>query len=184
LLVLAGAALYGCSNTAQEHLIDSYSSEEFLAALGMGGTLLSAVQVALLEREALAQFLSGATAAQVGNLAGFVGTMFILYGGVPLLIRRSSATVMNLSFLTSDFWSLLSARFLFNTPLTMYYFVSFAVIVLGLAIYHMAGGPTVELAENAEKGPDEEESGAAAEKPEEVDGSNCRDERLHSVGVE
>jgi hypothetical protein len=121
--------------------------------------------------------------------------MFILYGGVPLLIRRSSATIMNLSFLTSDFWSLLSARFLFNTPLTMYYFVSFAVIVLGLAIYHMAGGSTVDLpgdiggpgGDNGEE--KEEETGAAGTKggaawPSAHYADGDEEQRLHESGAE
>ena len=47
-----------------------------------------------------------------------------------------SATVMNLSFLTSDFWAVLAALFLFGDNLQWYYFIAFAVVMCGVVLYH------------------------------------------------
>lgn len=44
---------------------------------------------------------------------------------------------MNLSFLTSDFWSVLIALEVFNATLYWLYFIAFAVIIVGLVVYYV-----------------------------------------------
>ena len=55
------------------------------------------------------------------------------------MLQRSSATAMNLSFLTSDFWAILAALFVFDATLNFLYFVAFFVIVAGVLLYHYGG---------------------------------------------
>ena len=56
-----------------------------------------------------------------------------------------SATVMNLSFLTSDFWGVLAALFLFRENLQWYYFCAVALVIGGVVIYHLAHHPSPDL---------------------------------------
>jgi solute carrier family 35 protein F1/2 len=53
-LVLLGCICYGISNVGQEHLVKTFDREEFLAGIGVAGSIISGIQVAILERDALA----------------------------------------------------------------------------------------------------------------------------------
>jgi hypothetical protein len=70
-----------------------------------------------------------------------------LYYFTPLLLVHSSALFMNLSFLTSDFWSILFAVSLFHSRLNFLYFVAFGIIIIGLLLYNLAGveGELIDL---------------------------------------
>ncbi len=74
----------------------------------------------------------------VGLLLGFAGCLFLLYSLVPLLLKQSSATVMNLSLLTSDVYSLLFGLFLFHLKFSWLYFLAFGLVVAGLIVYNQA----------------------------------------------
>ncbi len=56
---------------------------------------------------------------------------------------------MNLSFLTSDFWSLLVALRLFGAELNFLYFVAFTVIVVGILVYYMPAAMWEQLLERS-----------------------------------
>jgi solute carrier family 35 protein F1/2 len=134
LLVIFGAVCYALSNVLEEKMVRSRSITELLFRMGLLGTIISVVQaLALGEFENLIMVFDGKVAA---NLAGFTACMFGIYSIVPRLLLRSSATVMNLSYLTSDFWSLLAASVLFSLRFNALFFVCFAVIILGIIIYH------------------------------------------------
>lgn len=47
-------------------------------------------------------------------MVGFSICLFLLYNLMPLAMKLSSATVVNLSLLTADFYSLLCGLFLFH----------------------------------------------------------------------
>ena len=45
ILALSGALLYGTSNVVQEFLVKNHSIVEFLAGLGLGGSLVTGIQM-------------------------------------------------------------------------------------------------------------------------------------------
>ena len=114
LLCLASGALYAASNVGQEAILRSgVSSREWLARLGCWGALLSALQIALLERSELARLWgsieqgtlemgAGWVAAQA---AGFGMALFLFYSLAPRLLADRGAVFFNLSLLTADFWA-------------------------------------------------------------------------------
>ena len=114
LLCLASGALYAASNVGQEAILRSgVSSREWLARLGSWGALLSALQIALLERSELAR-LWGSIAQgtlEVGpgwvaaQAAGFGLALFLFYSLAPRLLTSRGAVFFNLSLLTADFWA-------------------------------------------------------------------------------
>jgi drug/metabolite transporter (DMT)-like permease len=55
MLVLLGCLCYAVSNLGQEHLVKCFDRFEFLGMLGLCGSAVSAVQMAALEHEQLAQ---------------------------------------------------------------------------------------------------------------------------------
>jgi solute carrier family 35 protein F1/2 len=145
-LVLLGAALYGCSNVAQEYLLRHVIGRvEYLGHLGMYGAAIAVVQSALLEAGTLQTIWRHVSAEgmrsellMLGALeAGFVMSLCGFYVLVAALLEGgSSATLMNLSLLTSDFWSVaIGVTLLHSTP-GLVYAGAFALVVSGLGLYH------------------------------------------------
>ncbi|KAI3881353.1 hypothetical protein MKX03_025660 [Papaver bracteatum] len=149
LLVIAGATLYGVTNTSEVL--------EVMAMLGLFGAIISAIQIAILERNELKaiHWSAGAT----GNsyfepslfcfqfytllpYSGFAAAMFLFYSTVPILLQISGSTMLNLSLLTSDMWAVLIRIFAYHEKVDWMYFIAFAGVVVGLIIY--SGGSKEE----------------------------------------
>ncbi|XP_060677168.1 solute carrier family 35 member F1 isoform X2 [Hemiscyllium ocellatum] len=112
LLVLAGATLYGISNVCEEFIVKNLSRVEFLGMIGLFGSFFSGIQLAIMEHKEL---LKVPWDWQIGLLyIGFSACMFGLYSFMPVVMKRSSATAVNLSLLTADIYSLFCGLFLFQ----------------------------------------------------------------------
>ncbi|KAJ0778579.1 putative solute carrier family 35 member SLC35F1/F2/F6 [Helianthus annuus] len=61
--------------------------------------------------------------------------MFLFYSGVPVLLKISGSTMLNLSLLTSDMWSVLIRIFVYREKVDWIYFVAFAAVAVGLVVY-------------------------------------------------
>jgi solute carrier family 35 protein F1/2 len=134
-LVLCGASLYATSNVSQEYAVNAYSRTEFLAYLGFFGTMISGVQMALLEHDRLAAVTWSWRV--VVDILGFSACLLSMYVLTPSMIKMSSAVVLNLSLLTSDFYAVIVAVFLFGQTFSFLYLIAFGVTVSGLIVYHL-----------------------------------------------
>ena len=134
--MVAAAACYAGANVMEERLLRTHTKVEVLAALGLFGVAISAVQVAALEGAALlaAPWTWGAAAL----LAGFTALLLLFYAGVPMLIEESSAVLFNLSMLSADVYSMLLGVLLLGYRFRGLYFAGFAAVLLGLALYATA----------------------------------------------
>ncbi|KAD5508860.1 hypothetical protein E3N88_16563 [Mikania micrantha] len=121
---------------------------ELLAMLGLFGAIVGVLCIianvlslyglqwfdrSVLEREELKSihWSSGA----VLPYAGFAAAMFLFYSGVPLLLKISGSTMLNLSLLTSDMWSVLIRIFVYHEKVDWMYYVGFAAVAVGLIVY-------------------------------------------------
>lgn len=133
-MVLFGATLYAISNVAEEwrakKMTEHNVVDELLLYLGTVGSVVSAVQMLALKETAVLQTRT------VFYLAGSTLCLIMLYSFVPRLLRVSTAATMNLSFLTSDFWTLLASTVLFQHRFNLLYLASFATILIGLMLFH------------------------------------------------
>ncbi|GLT64430.1 hypothetical protein SLA2020_369250 [Shorea laevis] len=68
--------------------------------------------------------------------------MFLFYSLVPILLKMNGSTMLNLSLLTSDMWSVLIRIFAYNEKVDWMYFVAFAAVTVGIVIY--SGGDKEE----------------------------------------
>lgn len=136
LLCFAGATLYAVSNVAQESLVKRHDRVEFLGMLGFFGSIINAAQLAILERDELAALHW--TPRIAGSLLGFAAALFCMYELTSRFLVTSDAVLFNLSLLTSDVWAILAAVLLFGQALHWLYFLSFAIIVVGLFLYNTA----------------------------------------------
>ncbi len=88
-----------------------------------------------LELASLQLVSAGAVA---GYWVGFTCTMLLSYTGVPLMLEQSSAVTMNVSFLTSDGFSILFAVYLFRSTLAALFYVALLFILIGMIVYNLA----------------------------------------------
>lgn len=139
LLCVASSICYAISNVCQEAIVKVYDRNEFLAMLGLFGTI-SGIQIAVLERDEW-QNLSSDHSQQLGYIGGFVACMLILYAVVPWLIQRESAAFFNLSLLTADGWALLVGILIFGDVLSSLFWLAFVVIVSGIVLYNLLPEP-------------------------------------------
>eukprot|EP01147_Barroeca_monosierra_P010068 gene10068-2238_t len=69
-------------------------------------------------------------------LLGFALCLFLFTSLVPVLIKRSSATLFNLSLLTSDVYAMVLGTFVFGIKFSWPYIGAFFVILCGVLVYH------------------------------------------------
>ncbi|XP_035548464.1 solute carrier family 35 member F1-like isoform X2 [Juglans regia] len=132
-LVIAGAMLYAISNVSEEFLVKHADRVELMALLGLFGAIISAIQISILERNELKSIQWSVGAAL--PFVGFAVAMFLFYSLVPILLKINGSTMLNLSLLTSDMWSVLIRIFAYNEKVDWMYFVAFAAVTAGLVIY-------------------------------------------------
>ena len=133
ILCVLGASLYAMANVLQEYLVKEFTIQEYLTSIGGYGFLFSFVLMGIEYKELLNFHIDYLG---ILYLAVFALSMFLLYSFVPRLIIKSSATMFNLSILTSDVYNLVVGVYIFGLELTWLYAVAFIVIMVGLAIFH------------------------------------------------
>ncbi|XP_070568701.1 solute carrier family 35 member F2-like [Ptychodera flava] len=158
MLCLVGASLYGVSNVAEEYAIRNFSRVEFLGMLGMWGSLISGIQLVALERNELTSLSWGTEVILL--LLGFALCLFLLYSIFPVVIKLSSATVVNLSILTADFYTFFCGLLIFHYMFSPLYILAFSTIIGGLIIYSLK--PTAEAPRDSTYAPMDTETGDRA----------------------
>ncbi|KAM4796107.1 solute carrier family 35 member F2 [Rhinophrynus dorsalis] len=132
-LVILGASLYAVSNVCEEYVVKNLTREEFLGMLGLFGTFISGLQLIIVEYNAIGNIQWDW---KVGLLfAVFALCMFSLYSLMPVVMRITSATSVNLGILTADLYSLLFGLFLFGYKFSVLYILAFVVIMVGFIMY-------------------------------------------------
>ncbi|KAK5887210.1 hypothetical protein CesoFtcFv8_015834 [Champsocephalus esox] len=155
-LVLLSAVLYAISNVCQEQTVKNLSRIEFLGMMGLFGTLISGVQLAVLETHAVAAIKWDFHTSLW--FAVYALCMYSLYSFMPVVVKMTSATAVNLSLLTADLFSLFCGLFLFHYSFSTLYIISFVVIMVGFVMFNAIPTYTALPGSNEENPPEEEES--------------------------
>lgn len=135
-LVILSSFLYASSNIGQEYVVKERTSTEFLAMIGLFGSVVSGIQSAALEIPEITK--ADWDTMLILNWIGFALDLFFMYSLVPVLMSWSSATVFNLSLLTADVYTLLYGVLVLGLQFRWPYFVSFATTWIGLSCYTAA----------------------------------------------
>ncbi|XP_053703497.1 solute carrier family 35 member F2 [Synchiropus splendidus] len=140
-LVLVSAVLYGVSNVGQEFTVKQLSRVEYLGMMGFFGTIISGLQLAALETSAVSRIKWDVFTSVL--FAIYALCMFSLYSLMPVVIKMTSATAVNLSLLTADLFSLFCGLFLFHYKFSTLYILSFVIITVGFIMFNAV--PTYSL---------------------------------------
>ncbi|XP_032063320.1 solute carrier family 35 member F2 isoform X2 [Aythya fuligula] len=132
-LVLLGASLYAISNVSEEYIVKNLSRVEFLGMVGLFGTIISGLQLAIVEHRDIMRIQWNWKIALL--FAVFALCMFGLYSFMPVVIKVTSATSVNLGILTADLYSLFFGLFLFYYKFSGLYILSFVIIMVGFILY-------------------------------------------------
>ncbi|CAL8352609.1 unnamed protein product [Lota lota] len=139
-LVLVSATLYAISNVCQEYTVKNLSRVEFLGMLGLFGTVFSTIQMVILERHELSKIQ---WSWQISLLfVAYAMCMYVLYSCMPVVVKLTSATSVNLSLLTADVFSLFCGLFLFHYSFSPLYLIALVVILLGFITFNAVPLPT------------------------------------------
>ncbi|RKP39726.1 DUF914-domain-containing protein, partial [Dimargaris cristalligena] len=139
LFCLLGATLYGVSNILEEFSVRQFPIYEVIGHLGFFGTIVNGIQLAILERNEIAN--TKWTRPAVLYVVLFDLSLFTMYSVTPYLFRLSSATFFNISLLTSDFYGLLFGLFLFHYRIHVLYPFAFVGIIIGIIVYNLRPAP-------------------------------------------
>ncbi|XP_042286045.1 solute carrier family 35 member F2 isoform X1 [Thunnus maccoyii] len=133
-LVLLSAVLYAVSNVCQEYTVKNLSRVEFLGMMGLFGTLISGIQLTVLEIGAVQAIKWDFRISML--FAVYALCMYALYSFMPVVVKMTSATAVNLSLLTADLFSLFCGIFLFHYTFSALYIISFVVITAGFVLFN------------------------------------------------
>ncbi|XP_038162106.1 solute carrier family 35 member F2-like, partial [Cyprinodon tularosa] len=139
-LVLLSSVLYAISNLCQEHTVKNLSRVEFLGMMGLFGTLISGLQLAALEINAVKGIQLNLYIITLFGI--YTLCMYALYSFMPVVVKLTSATAVNLSLLTADLFSLFCGLFLFNYKFSVLYIISFFIITVGFIMFHAIPTPS------------------------------------------
>uniref|UniRef100_A0A3B4FVS0 Solute carrier family 35 member F2 n=1 Tax=Pundamilia nyererei TaxID=303518 RepID=A0A3B4FVS0_9CICH len=153
-LVLLSAVLYAISNMCQEHTVKNLSRVEFLGMMGLFGTLISGVQLVVLETRAVGEIKWDVHISML--FVVYTLCMYALYSFMPVVVKMTSATAVNLSLLTADLFSLFCGLFLFMYKFSALYIVSFVIITVGFIMFNAVPTYSVLPEEPAEASDDPE----------------------------
>ncbi|XP_059667464.1 uncharacterized protein LOC132312917 isoform X2 [Cornus florida] len=110
ILVIAGTLFFAMSNVGEEYCVKKKDRVEVVSMIGLFGMLVSVCEIAIMERT---------------TLESVTWSTEIMSG----------ATLFNLSILTSDMWAVVIRIFFYHQEVDWLYYLSFAIVVVGLIIY-------------------------------------------------
>ncbi|KAK7476371.1 hypothetical protein BaRGS_00032371 [Batillaria attramentaria] len=146
LLVVIGASLYGVSNVAQEFIVKNFPRSDFLGMIGLFGSLISGVQFIILERDEVAKLDFSSYKIWLPWL-GYVVCLFLIYTCMTVAIQQTSATTLNISILSADFYALLFGLVIFHYQFHVLYIIAFLLVILGIVLYSVRPVGEMEMQE-------------------------------------
>ena len=180
-LAIIGGILFGIDNTLQEVAVRDWGSQlEYLGCMPFFATIISFVQMLVLEREQILEFFQQSSSESDDTCPQYVSLLLLLafslggmlnYLGISAFLRISDAAFLNLSLLTGDAWAVLYSVYAEHIYPPGTFYVALIITVIGVLIYETAPSPVVheveespevlgdiQLAENSNTDTEREES--------------------------
>ncbi len=134
---LLGATFYGLSNVFEEWFVSRRPMYEVLSFLGLLGMCINGVQAAIFDRESFQEATWNGPV--IGYIVGYTLALAIFYTLAPLILRMGSAAFFDISLLTGNFWGVIIGINVFGYAIHFLYPIAFVLIIIGLAVYFLAG---------------------------------------------
>ncbi|KAI9916189.1 hypothetical protein PsorP6_018022 [Peronosclerospora sorghi] len=145
LYALIAAAFYATSNVMIQAVVKARSVDsniEVLGFLGLWASIVSILQIFLLERRAIeAVDFNGRI---YGYMTGYVCVLFLFYTITSVFLRWAESLLFNLSLLTGPIFTVAVSYLLFHEAVHKWYWLALALVYTGLICYSTAPAPKEE----------------------------------------
>ncbi|XP_034937900.1 solute carrier family 35 member F2-like isoform X2 [Chelonus insularis] len=142
MLCLGGAVLFSVITVLQELAVKTVDIIEYLGMIGFFGTILSCIQIAVLERLQIeSASWSTLTPVAITALVFYCITQFVFFSLVPVVLFESGATALQLFLLTADFFNVLLGMLTHQYKFHTLYFLSYTLSMTGIIIYAIKRTP-------------------------------------------
>ncbi|XP_043281610.1 solute carrier family 35 member F2-like [Venturia canescens] len=142
MLCLGGAVLFSVITVLQELAVKTVDIIEYLGMIGFFGTILSCIQIAVLERLQIESASWGVAApVLISALIFYCITQFVFFSLVPVILFESGATALQLALLTADFFNVLIGMLTHQYRFHTLYFLSYTLTMTGIFIYAIKRTP-------------------------------------------
>ncbi|KAI8421879.1 hypothetical protein MSG28_009811 [Choristoneura fumiferana] len=134
MLCLAGSLLFAMVTVLQEMMLKVQSCPEYLALLGLIGSIVSCTQTFFLELRELMTFnwYELDTLVQWGSYCS-VQTVFQILQS--FMLRDAGSIILHLSFLSADYYTLIAGMYIFQFKFHALYFVSYMLAMVGVFLF-------------------------------------------------
>lgn len=140
MLCLGGAVLFAIVTVLQELSVKNTDAIEYLGLLGLFGSIVSGVQMALLEKQSL---VTSTWKHSSILLSSFTACQFLFCTLSSVFLLNMGTTVLHLSLLSGNFYTLIVGIIMFNYKFHALYFLSYTLSMIGVYIYAIRQTPIV-----------------------------------------
>uniref|UniRef100_A0A0A9WXX9 Solute carrier family 35 member F1 n=1 Tax=Lygus hesperus TaxID=30085 RepID=A0A0A9WXX9_LYGHE len=131
-------------NSRHKHTYSSIFTDydgqfEFLSYYAVFGSIFCFILILIFQRSQTMDYLRRPIK-DISHIYmfGYAATMLILYSLTPILMKRTSALVFNLSLLTTDSLSVVASNIIFHETFHFVHYVSFFIIIAGVITYNLS----------------------------------------------
>eukprot|EP01083_Nonionella_stella_P093493 262038_1 len=139
-MVIGSSLCYAISNITFEYVSKTYDSVEYLAMQGCWGVVIASVQSAILERDPISSLFSADTLPIWLAILGFTVGLVGFYATIPVVLQKSSVTVMNLSFLTMNLYVAVAEKVLFGIVFSWPRVLIILAMLVALGVFNVYEG--------------------------------------------
>nr|XP_050844679.1 solute carrier family 35 member F2-like isoform X2 [Vespula vulgaris] len=140
MLCLGGAVLFSITTVLQELAVKTVDIIEYLGMIGFFGTILSCLQIAVLERLQIELF-HWDNVPVITFLVVYCIAQFVFFSLVPVVLYETGATALQLALLSADSFNILWGIMLHHYKFRTLYFVSYTLTMTGIYIYAIKRTP-------------------------------------------
>jgi len=144
ILASLGGICFGIKDTLSEETLQTSTRTEFLGMIGLYGLMLTAIQIALFERELVWQLFNASLCSPDATIGMFIAVVLIFaayYIGSAQFLNISEAALLNLNLLTSDLYAIMFSIIEEHTLPNRLCGLSMALILSGVLIYESVPPP-------------------------------------------
>ncbi|KAJ8922058.1 hypothetical protein NQ315_008699 [Exocentrus adspersus] len=138
MLCLGGAVLFAIVTVFQELSVKNTDIVEYLGLLGLFGSIVSGVQMLLLEKQTL---ITSTWRDSSALLSSFSACQFMFCTFSSVFLVNMGTTALHLSLLSGNFYTLIVGIYFFNYKFHALYFLSYTLSMTGVYIYAIKKTP-------------------------------------------
>ncbi|KAM3958454.1 solute carrier family 35 member F1 [Aphomia sociella] len=134
MLCLAGSLLFAMVTVLQEMMLKTHLCSDYLALLGLIGSVVSCTQTFFVEFSELMSFnwYELDTIMQLGIYCA-VQTIFQILQ--CFMLRDAGSIILHLSFLSADYYTLIAGMYIFQFKFHALYFLSYLLAMVGVFLF-------------------------------------------------